>query len=106
MSTIRYGTVSPIDVNDIDTRGVDFSRALPAGDTLASCAVSIASGTCELCATQGGTYSTTAAASVASNVATVWVKNCVAPEVQLLFRGTTTAGRVLDVTGILRVVER
>ena len=106
MSTVRYGTLIPIDGDDIDTRGMDFSRALPTGDSLASCTVTVASGTGTVSATQGGTYGTSASASVSDNVATVWIKGCVAPEVTLRFRGVTTQGRQLDLTGALRVGAR
>lgn len=106
MSTLKYGQIGTIDPHDVDTRGVDFTDALATGDSVSSCAVSIVSGTCQLASSQAGSYSTTATASVASNIATVWIKSCTAPEVVLLFRATTAAGRTLDATATLRVVSR
>lgn len=98
--------ISVLDPDETDTRGVDFTAALPADDSLASCAVSIVSGTCQLAAALAGTWSTTAAAAVASNVATVAIKGATAGSLVLLFRGTSTAGRILDETRTLQVQSR
>lgn len=95
---VPYGTVLTIDPHDTDTRGQSFVESLPNGDPLVSCEVSIVTGSCLLSASSAGTWASTAAATIANGQAIIWIKDAAEGQLSLMFRGTSAAGRRLDIT--------
>lgn len=107
MPLLPYGTVGQIDPEDYDSRGQSFAESLPSGDTLASCEVTVVTGTCQIAPTRYGTYSSTAtAASIVNNEAIVWIKEAVEGNLVLRFRGLSAQGRQIDISETLMVTTR
>lgn len=101
-----YGQLSVFDPDDIDTRGQDFTAALPPSDTLQSCTVTVVSGSVTVAPALGGTYASTATATIIGNEAQVAIQSTGTGAAVLRFRGTSTAGRRIDLSETLSVQSR
>jgi len=99
--------IMPWDPNKKNVVGVDWTRRLAGtGDTPASCQVSILTGSCELADALAGTYGSESSATIAGNITGVAVKNATLGTLRLLWRMTSSQGRIEDKETLFSVDNR